>query len=29
VPVKTFIDEIGQFKPDVVGLSAFSLAFDR
>ena len=29
VPVKTFIDEIGQFKPDVVGLSGFlTLAFD-
>jgi methanogenic corrinoid protein MtbC1 len=23
VPVKTFIDEINQFKPDVVGLSGF------
>src|ERR1039458_426818 len=29
VPVKTFIDEISQFKPDVVGLSGFlTLAFD-
>jgi 5-methyltetrahydrofolate--homocysteine methyltransferase len=29
VPVKTFIDEINQFKPDVVGLSGFlTLAFD-
>jgi 5-methyltetrahydrofolate--homocysteine methyltransferase len=29
VPVKTFIDEIGQFQPDVVGLSGFlTLAFD-
>ena len=29
VPVKTFIDEIDQFKPDVVGLSGFlTLAFD-
>ncbi len=29
VPVKTFIDEINQFQPDVVGLSGFlTLAFD-
>jgi methanogenic corrinoid protein MtbC1 len=29
VPVKTFIDEINDFKPDVVGLSGFlTLAFD-
>jgi 5-methyltetrahydrofolate--homocysteine methyltransferase len=29
VPVATFIDEIGDFKPDVVGLSGFlTLAFD-
>ncbi len=29
VPVKTFIDEISQFQPDVVGLSGFlTLAFD-
>ena len=29
VPVKTFIDEIKSFKPDVVGLSGFlTLAFD-
>ena len=29
VPVKTFIDEISKFKPDVVGLSGFlTLAFD-
>jgi 5-methyltetrahydrofolate--homocysteine methyltransferase len=29
VPVKTFIDEIGDFKPDVVGLSGFlTIAFD-
>jgi methanogenic corrinoid protein MtbC1 len=29
VPIKTFIDEINQFKPDVVGLSGFlTLAFD-
>ena len=29
VPVKTFIDEINGFKPDVVGLSGFlTLAFD-
>ena len=29
VPVKTFIDEINEFKPDVVGLSGFlTLAFD-
>jgi methanogenic corrinoid protein MtbC1 len=29
VPVKTFIDEISEFKPDVVGLSGFlTLAFD-
>ena len=29
VPVKTFIDEIKDFKPDVVGLSGFlTLAFD-
>jgi methanogenic corrinoid protein MtbC1 len=29
VPVKTFIDEIGVFQPDVVGLSGFlTLAFD-
>src|SRR6202162_68513 len=29
VPVKTFIEEINQFKPDVVGLSGFlTLAFD-
>jgi 5-methyltetrahydrofolate--homocysteine methyltransferase len=29
VPVKTFVDEINQFKPDVVGLSGFlTLAFD-
>ncbi len=29
VPVKTFIDEIDKFKPDVVGLSGFlTLAFD-
>jgi len=29
VPVKTFIEEIDQFKPDVVGLSGFlTLAFD-
>jgi 5-methyltetrahydrofolate--homocysteine methyltransferase len=29
VPVKTFIDEIERFKPDVVGLSGFlTLAFD-
>jgi len=29
VPVKTFIDEISAFKPDVVGLSGFlTLAFD-
>ena len=29
VPVKTFIDEISGFKPDVVGLSGFlTLAFD-
>ena len=29
VPVKTFIDEINHFKPDVVGLSGFlTLAFD-
>jgi 5-methyltetrahydrofolate--homocysteine methyltransferase len=29
VPVKTFIDEIGAFQPDVVGLSGFlTLAFD-
>ena len=29
VPVKTFIDEINQFKPDVVGLSGFlTIAFD-
>ena len=29
VPVKNFIDEISQFKPDVVGLSGFlTLAFD-
>jgi methanogenic corrinoid protein MtbC1 len=29
VPVKTFIDEIAAFKPDVVGLSGFlTLAFD-
>ena len=29
VPVKTFIDEISQFHPDVVGLSGFlTLAFD-
>ncbi len=29
VPVKTFIDEINQFQPDVVGLSGFlPLAFD-
>ena len=29
VPVKTFIDEINQFKPDVVGLSGFlTVAFD-
>ena len=29
VPVKTFVDEINEFKPDVVGLSGFlTLAFD-
>ena len=29
VPIKTFIDEINQFQPDVVGLSGFlTLAFD-
>jgi len=29
VPVKTFIDEIADFKPDVVGLSGFlTIAFD-
>lgn len=29
VPVQTFIDEINEFKPDVVGLSGFlTLAFD-
>jgi methanogenic corrinoid protein MtbC1 len=29
VPVKTFVDEISQFQPDVVGLSGFlTLAFD-
>jgi methanogenic corrinoid protein MtbC1 len=29
VPVKTFIDEVAAFKPDVVGLSGFlTLAFD-
>ena len=29
VPVQTFIDEIGAYKPDVVGLSGFlTLAFD-
>jgi methanogenic corrinoid protein MtbC1 len=29
VPVKTFIDEISRFQPDVVGLSGFlTLAFD-
>jgi 5-methyltetrahydrofolate--homocysteine methyltransferase len=29
VPVKTFIEEINQFRPDVVGLSGFlTLAFD-
>ena len=29
VPVKTFIDEINQFQPDVVGMSGFlTLAFD-
>jgi len=29
VPVATFLDEIGDFKPDVVGLSGFlTLAFD-
>jgi 5-methyltetrahydrofolate--homocysteine methyltransferase len=29
VPVKTFVDEINQFQPDVVGLSGFlTLAFD-
>jgi methanogenic corrinoid protein MtbC1 len=29
VPVKTFLDEINEFKPDVVGLSGFlTLAFD-
>ena len=29
VPVKTFIEEINEFKPDVVGLSGFlTLAFD-
>jgi methanogenic corrinoid protein MtbC1 len=29
VPVKTFIDEIKAYKPDVVGLSGFlTLAFD-
>jgi 5-methyltetrahydrofolate--homocysteine methyltransferase len=29
VPVKTFIDEINEFQPDVVGLSGFlTLAFD-
>jgi len=29
VPVKTFLDEINDFKPDVVGLSGFlTLAFD-
>ena len=29
VPVQTFIDEIGTYKPDVVGLSGFlTLAFD-
>ena len=29
VPVKTFVDEINDFKPDVVGLSGFlTLAFD-
>lgn len=29
VPVKTFIDEIGRYQPDVVGLSGFlTLAFD-
>ncbi len=29
VPVKTFIDEINEFRPDVVGLSGFlTLAFD-
>ena len=29
VPIKTFIDEISQFQPDVVGLSGFlTLAFD-
>ena len=29
VPVKTFVDEISQFQPDVVGLSGFlNLAFD-
>ena len=29
VPVKTFVDEIDQFQPDVVGLSGFlTLAFD-
>ncbi len=29
VPVKTFLDEINQFQPDVVGLSGFlTLAFD-
>jgi 5-methyltetrahydrofolate--homocysteine methyltransferase len=29
VPVKTFIDEINAFKPDVVGLSGFlTIAFD-
>jgi len=29
VPIKTFIEEISQFKPDVVGLSGFlTLAFD-
>ncbi len=29
VPVQTFVDEINQFKPDVVGLSGFlTLAFD-
>jgi methanogenic corrinoid protein MtbC1 len=29
VPVKTFLDEINEFKPDVVGLSGFlTIAFD-